>query len=540
MTTSQSPPSYEPAPSAPLPNWTFHVIEYPGRILNTDAAIKTMGGSRAIEQAFASDLGHIELRYRYNDPFSHPIFGDIVNTANLMLKVTRKRKKRDRMGRRPSESGEDEFEVVAEIVGVIIPNPTDPLVLLRKHLAEYNVTGMASYRLEDDLGHPVTRARHFPPPLFSKIDWPQNYSYKDDDQQYLRVQPPDATETASTVTHRSRRTRFIHHSLPRTPTAPIPTTPPPAILPHRGKLPARLLAAAETAFATRPVFTRRALVNHLGPDADKKFKQVVPFVAYNVTWGPWKDTWVRYGFDPRREPAARVFQVLDLRFLKAPQTLSRGKRLIGVEEAGDLVGARRRTVAPVAEDAENGPNSHVFDGTKWSGIALIQVCDITDPEVVALLEKTGRNCIRAVCDEKDGWFTREMLVTLRNMVRNKILVAQGREGEVRPLDLDDLEEQREEEQPEEEEEDAEEEEAEEEEEEEERAAGDQFVEGGLEEPDMRALLEDPGSREINAMVEEKISKLMASLHSQTQQQGTVAGLADAEEFEYFEDDDDDG
>lgn len=74
-----------------LPKRSFRVVEYPGIVKNPEKALKTLGGLDAIDEAFGKEtLGHMQLNYRPEDEFSHPINGEVVNTSNLVLCVTRK------------------------------------------------------------------------------------------------------------------------------------------------------------------------------------------------------------------------------------------------------------------------------------------------------------------------------------------------------------------------------------------------------------------------------------------------------------------
>lgn len=52
----------------------------------------------------------LELRYRPKDPFCHPINGSIVSTSQVLVKVTRRRRK--------SQPG-DQGQLSTEIVGTI-------------------------------------------------------------------------------------------------------------------------------------------------------------------------------------------------------------------------------------------------------------------------------------------------------------------------------------------------------------------------------------------------------------------------------------
>jgi general transcription factor 3C polypeptide 5 (transcription factor C subunit 1) len=69
----------------------------------------------------AVNKGLAELRYRPKDPFCHPINGDVVPTANFLLKVTRRRKKspgnREENSAHTMEEHKQNFNF--EIVGII-------------------------------------------------------------------------------------------------------------------------------------------------------------------------------------------------------------------------------------------------------------------------------------------------------------------------------------------------------------------------------------------------------------------------------------
>jgi general transcription factor 3C polypeptide 5 (transcription factor C subunit 1) len=60
----------------------------------------------------------------------------------------------------------------------------------------------------------------------------------------------------------------------------------------------------------RPVWTRVALLNQLANDEERTFvnysKEYLPLVAYTITDGAWKDTLVRFGYDVRDSPEARM------------------------------------------------------------------------------------------------------------------------------------------------------------------------------------------------------------------------------------------
>ena len=110
-----------PAPSLALPTKHFFSVEYPGYVQPTSVpkALAHLGGPGSLESAFRRGSTSsrseplIELRLRPEDPFAHPVPGDVVPTNNILIKV----RKRERKHVEGQEGPAGEF--VAEAVGVI-------------------------------------------------------------------------------------------------------------------------------------------------------------------------------------------------------------------------------------------------------------------------------------------------------------------------------------------------------------------------------------------------------------------------------------
>ena len=93
VVTTASPP----APEVEIPPVRIHSVEYPGYVQPTSVpeAVRTLGGQQALEKAFRKSSKpdtFLELRYRPDNPFAHPIAGEVVQTNNILLKVVKRRK----------------------------------------------------------------------------------------------------------------------------------------------------------------------------------------------------------------------------------------------------------------------------------------------------------------------------------------------------------------------------------------------------------------------------------------------------------------
>ena len=118
----QSTPPAVPAGREPaLLQHSFYSVEYPGyvQLSSVPLAISNLGGQSKVDNAFkrsAPKSQHtlLELSLRPGNPFAHPIPGDVAGTNNLLLKVTKRKRKQVDGG--PSTST---GEYTAEVVGVV-------------------------------------------------------------------------------------------------------------------------------------------------------------------------------------------------------------------------------------------------------------------------------------------------------------------------------------------------------------------------------------------------------------------------------------
>lgn len=69
-------------------------------------------------------------------------------------------------------------------------------------------------------------------------------------------------------------------------------------------------------FKERPVWSKLALMAVTRMNHDQ-LKYLLPAVAYYFATGPFRAMWVRFGYDPRKDPSSRIYQTLDYR-IRAP------------------------------------------------------------------------------------------------------------------------------------------------------------------------------------------------------------------------------
>ena len=236
-----------------VPKRTSFAVEYPGYVKNVQRMVETLGGVTAIADARTNNAPLLELRFRPEDPLSHPVFGDVhPTTSNLLLKITRKRKQPvssdqrastvedaghrqaeegtpagnastapERAGEVDAEDEEDECTVQAEVVARV------ESAYRFNGLADFQYTPVGSlkqrarlkeqkerrWRSEDEsvpgFGT-MTEDNEEPclilPPLFCKNDLPQQYGFRT-----YQTKVPKPREAQDDGKGRLGAEAFFHH-----------------------------------------------------------------------------------------------------------------------------------------------------------------------------------------------------------------------------------------------------------------------------------------------------------------------------------------
>nr|KAJ3421094.1 tau 95 subunit of transcription factor TFIIIC [Polyrhizophydium stewartii] len=375
------------AESYPLPDATYYAIEHPGYAATAEKLILTLGGMQRVQQAFAQERGYIDLNFCPSDPFMHSIAGDILPTANLLLRVVRRTNKR---------TGETTIE--HRVAGVVSKtcrfraladfqfetDPTDPIVQLRHQMQDLDVEAFRKPIFDTKTQGISDQLNQLPPPSFSRSEWPQEYKYTENPAVKLKL---EGTDPAGRPIF-----RHVNESRVKRTQAPIFDPTAPSVPMHAPSWVSKKSALEPTLrelFEQRPVWTRIALINNIeiADYSTDMLKDALPMVAYFCATGAWRSTWVRYGFDPRADRSSRVFQTLDLRAVKQAQ-YTRAKRVLTKKDA-----AAATAIASTREPdpSERSRTSHIFDGQTYNALALFQMCDVTDPDMRNLIH-SARYC----------------------------------------------------------------------------------------------------------------------------------------------------
>ncbi|KAJ2998257.1 tau 95 subunit of transcription factor TFIIIC [Globomyces sp. JEL0801] len=385
----------------------FYGIEYPGycdgpRI--SEEIINTLGGMDRIQEGFKNNF--IECKFRYQDPLAHSINGPCIQTSNPILQITRKTHKvtgEIRMSYKivGSISKTCRFRAINDFqVSVMDPisgHNNDHIVQLIQDMWTLDVEKFSNFKMKSDTPLPA-----LPPPVFSRTDWPIDYGYKENPAitELVKVNEETGETTTEIVKRTTDKTSKYVLTIGYTdkpPTEPSATLP---ALPsandeedsHLSQI-AQYVEKLKLAFEERPICSRAYLANKLRLNSYKEEKTLVKalgYVAYTTIQGPWRNSWIKFGIDPKKDRQYRMFQMINL------QKISKAKQPrvnVRFQPVFDTFEANTRPTEP-------DWNSHIFDGINEPTLQSYQIIDIIEPTVKPLLFK-------------DGWFIQKHL----NMVR---------------------------------------------------------------------------------------------------------------------------
>ncbi|KAF9534434.1 RNA polymerase III transcription factor IIIC subunit-domain-containing protein [Crepidotus variabilis] len=463
MTTStQTITTFSVALEKPLPQVAYYSVEYPGYVQppSVPLAIQHLGGQAKLDHAFRRSLQKssslLELFFHPDNPFVHPIPGDVIAANNLVLKIIKRKRKFTGISADHSDPG---GEYTAQIVGIVSktvrfrvmadfqfhPQENDPVAKLRFAMDHKNVEALRAYRIpsrgsgsalslattptdvpmdidpeilsiSDQPAQRPEGLRLFPPPLFSRQTIPQGYNYKGNPASIVTTAVDEQTgEERKRVINKMRWKGYGPASIMFT-DGHVPTKPPPNVENGKNQASAAILAKLNNIFQDRPIWTRSSLFNQFSALESREIlnsKLLLSLCCYVFQDGPWRDTLVRFAYDPRKEPTARIYQ--RIYFRNANHPISRPS----------VMTRRQERIGPVEwrnNDPDGGTRScrtsHIFDGhTLSKETAAFQLCDITDSMLKEMIEDPEG--LRETCHEKDGWYTSHALEQVKTVLRHK-------------------------------------------------------------------------------------------------------------------------
>ncbi|KAK7083684.1 General transcription factor 3C polypeptide 5, partial [Halocaridina rubra] len=269
----------------------------------------------------------------------------------------------------------------------------------------------------DWLQRPATL--YLPPAAFTRMDTPQDYRYRREANSENKTKVPQNIICRT----RQRRTHFaIFHSFKddEVPKEPLPG----AMSQIRVKfMETALYEGLKNEFDKRPIWSKNALKIRLDYNKDK-LKYLLPILSYYFHTGPWRNLWVRLGYDPRKDPTAWIYQTFDYRIRQAGgvKTKVEAKRSYSnyvLPYKSSNASRRKTSVIQSLHLGQMGEDGNETDSKTEKNLEELyvfrpgmippyrqmfyQYCDIHVPEIQKLLEESILTGANKVCSEKYGW-----------------------------------------------------------------------------------------------------------------------------------------
>lgn len=304
-------------------------VEYPGIVNDVDKALETLGGLSNIEKTYVQGTDRLELRFRPGDVYCHGVLGDKTSVNNIVVKFIRKKITKP--------NGEVVYKTEAKILGVIFTSYQyktlcDFQYLPMKRIDKFDAdradqAKSAKYEsiVEEAIpmeafqtGGQTTFKPDAPlmvvPTIFSRFDTPGDYLFKSGPQHKSEhlIQEVERQKKESVI-GRTRKSRALEATL-LTWKDEIPSKPNPNVERQLTENDTALVSRVRAAFDSRPAWTKTGLAHELNCSRDEpKLKYALPVVAYYFSDGPYRCCWLKFGFDPKKDKSAAMYQTIDFR-----------------------------------------------------------------------------------------------------------------------------------------------------------------------------------------------------------------------------------
>uniref|UniRef100_A0A803M5I8 Transcription factor IIIC subunit 5 HTH domain-containing protein n=1 Tax=Chenopodium quinoa TaxID=63459 RepID=A0A803M5I8_CHEQI len=274
-----------------LPSEELFAVHYPAYPSSMSRAVETLGGIDAIAKARSSKLNKLELRFRPEDPCSHPAFGQIYPCNNLLLKISKGNSGGIQSNNCCSSQSKDCSSEKSEK-----PNVLSADIVARVPEA-YNFTGMVDYQhvlaVHADAAQRKGSYNEVKGP-FGKI-----VSF------LCKLRP------SITLSSKKKQEGVVQHRWE------IPKRVNWEEYISRGSDQWKWQMVVSKLFDERPIWTRSSIHERLCKEGlkfgDHMLKRLLFRSAYYFGSGPFHRFWIRKGYDPRKDPESRIYQRIDFR-----------------------------------------------------------------------------------------------------------------------------------------------------------------------------------------------------------------------------------
>lgn len=264
----------------------------------------------------------------------------------------------------------------------------------------------------------------FPPASFSKFDKPSNYLSPKTAGTVGSEEQEGTTSEATPIKTRPKRVHNIY-GLTCDLKQKVPTEPHPQAygLPQADH---PKIEELRVLFEERPVWSRTALQYHV--KLPQTFlRRLLSVLCYKFLNIPYKNLWVKLGYDPRTDPSSKIYQAIDYR---APQDVL---NMVPESRRGGARGLDTTSFVRTESDdnettKESFPTkqpeieetSFIFYPDKFPSQRQIiyQLCDIRDQEVQKLVHANDGHEVQF--KESNGWCEEDTYEKIRKILSTRM------------------------------------------------------------------------------------------------------------------------
>ncbi|XP_007670967.2 general transcription factor 3C polypeptide 5 [Ornithorhynchus anatinus] len=435
-------------------------VEYPGEVRDVAKMLLTLGGEEGVSRIHADSAKRLELYFRPKDPYCHPVCANRFPTTSLLLKVKRKKSRRRRLEGEGATVQEVKFDM--EILGIITTIYKFQGMSDFQYLAVHTgADGQHTSMYDKVLLHKPEKEEYFnqelplyiPPPIFSRLDTPVDYFYRPETQHREGYNNPPVSGENLIGLSRARRPHnaiFVNFEEDEVPTKPLEAAVQMWKKVCTNPMDRKVEEELRKLFDVRPIWSRNAVKANISVHPDK-LKVLLPYLAYYMITGPWRSLWVRFGYDPRKNPEAKIYQVLDFRIrcgmkygyapndmpVKAkrstynyslPITVKKTpSQLITMHDLKQGLGASGTAKKSVSSKYKLKDSIYIFrEGALPPYRQMFyQLCDLNVEGLQKIIHRNDGQ--EAECTERDGWCLQKtsdelrdtMSLMIRQIIRSK-------------------------------------------------------------------------------------------------------------------------
>lgn len=381
-------------------------VLFPGVVKNDDKALECLGGIRTISQTYSnSQKMRLGLSFRPDNPHIKKAFGDIKKTFGVLIKVKVKKTVQGFEVKREVASTSIvgrinkmyQFNSLSDFQFLPIDTDVQPARCLIDVILPSGLDSLNKYLNSPEKPFLV-------PPSFSRSDKALCYAYTDKKE--------EQQTTSDNIHYKVREHRKCHATQSTfTLTNLLPTEPNEYYAKHLSKATPKFMKMYEhlkQLFEERPIWSRNA-VQYKTKYKLTDLKLLLPCVGFITKNGPWKLLWIKYGYDPRKDPEARKYQCLDFRLrqdaylksLVAKYTTRTYKRKVGDVKKPLVRGVLLEEGSDKEQEATEVTVCYRPGMIPTQRQIYYQYCDVKLPEIEEMISQSPSP--GAQCHAVRGW-----------------------------------------------------------------------------------------------------------------------------------------